>query len=103
MHGRPSQKSEPAAFRSANETTETAIQSLPYKNPFDKMAPELIVKNAKIYTCDPAKPWAEALASEGGKVSAVGPAGDIEKLAGPATQVVDAGVCCNAASSNSEQ
>ena len=55
------------------------------------MAPSLIIHNAKIYTVDPAQPWAEALACAHGRVVAVGTNAAVLPLAGPATQRLDAG------------
>lgn len=54
-------------------------------------APELVIVNAKVFTADPAQPFAEALAIEGGKFSAVGTSIDIRALAGAETRVIDAG------------
>lgn len=51
---------------------------------------DLIVTNARILTMDGANPRAEAIALAGGRIAAVGSADDILKLAGPATQVIDA-------------
>lgn len=55
------------------------------------MNPNLIVHNAKIYTVDPAHPWAEAVACANGRVLAVGRNADILPLAGPDTRQIDAG------------
>ena len=55
------------------------------------MTPTLILHNAKIYTVDPACPWAEAVACTGGVITAVGTAAEILPLAGPETNVIDAG------------
>jgi predicted amidohydrolase YtcJ len=52
---------------------------------------DLIVRNAKITTLDPKQPTATALAVRDGLVAAVGDEADVMKLAGEATQVVDAG------------
>ena len=54
-------------------------------------APDLIVTNAKIFTADPARPYAQAVAVEKGVFTAVGTDGEVRKLAGPKTKVVDAG------------
>jgi len=51
----------------------------------------LVIVNAKVFTADAARPFAEALAIEGGKFSAAGTSTDIRALAGPETRVVDAG------------
>jgi predicted amidohydrolase YtcJ len=54
-------------------------------------APDLVVVNAKVFTADPARPYAEAVAVENGTFTTVGSSADIRRLAGPATRVVDAG------------
>ncbi|WP_114241070.1 amidohydrolase [Dyella sp. C9] len=53
--------------------------------------PTLIIHNAKIYTGVAARPEVQALAVAGDHVAAVGTNGQIRSLAGPATQLVDAG------------
>ncbi|MDV3128358.1 amidohydrolase [Mycobacterium sp. 21AC1] len=53
-------------------------------------SPDLIVTNARIYTCDSSSPWAEALAVSGGAITAVGTSHQIDALATPATEVVNA-------------
>ncbi len=55
------------------------------------MTPDLIVTNGKILTMDPANPKAEALAIAGGRIIAVGVRALVEPMAGPSTQMVDAG------------
>ena len=54
------------------------------------MAAEMIVVNAKVLTMDPRNPRAEAVALGGGKVLAVGTRAEVEALAGPGAQVIDA-------------
>jgi predicted amidohydrolase YtcJ len=51
---------------------------------------DLIVLSAKIWTADPAHPFAEALAARGGRLIAVGAGRDVERLRGPQTRVIDA-------------
>lgn len=53
-------------------------------------APSLIVVNAKNFTADP-RPRAEAVATEQGRLSAVGGDADIRAMAGPGTRIIDAG------------
>jgi predicted amidohydrolase YtcJ len=53
-------------------------------------APDLIVLASSVYTIDDAMPKAEALAVKNGRFVAVGGNDEVRKLAGPATQVVDA-------------
>ncbi len=50
----------------------------------------LIVINARIWTGDDARPWAEALAIQEDTLLAVGTTTDIQALAGPDTRVIDA-------------
>ncbi len=54
-------------------------------------APDLIVVSAKVFTADPARPYAEAFAVEKGAFSAVGTDAEVRKLAGPKTRVIDVG------------
>lgn len=49
--------------------------------------PELILTGARIYTVDPARPWAEAVAVSAGRITAIGSRGEIGALAGPRTEV----------------
>src|SRR5215470_5398589 len=51
---------------------------------------DVVIVNARIATLDPRAPTASAIAMRGGAVAAVGTASDVEKLRGPATQVIDA-------------
>jgi predicted amidohydrolase YtcJ len=53
------------------------------------LAPELILRNARIYTLDPRQPVAGALAIKAGRILAVGDDASIAALAGANTQVVD--------------
>ena len=50
----------------------------------------LILTNAKIWTGDPSRPQAEAIAVVGDRVLAAGAIGEIDSLRGPKTRVVDA-------------
>ncbi len=50
---------------------------------------DMILKLGRIWTGDPARPWAEALAARGGAVAAVGTAEEVERFRGPNTRVVD--------------
>ncbi len=50
---------------------------------------DLVLVSAKIWTGDPARPEAEALAVRSGRIVAVGTNAAIEKLRGPSTTVVD--------------
>ena len=54
-------------------------------------AADTIVTNARVYTVDPARPWAEAVAVKDGRVLFVGPAKAALRHKGAGTAVVDAG------------
>ncbi|MEZ5419621.1 MAG: amidohydrolase family protein [Vicinamibacterales bacterium] len=53
--------------------------------------PDLLIVNARVFTNDPARPWAEAVAVKGQRVVAVGESGALRQSAGDATRVIDAG------------
>jgi len=53
-------------------------------------APTLAIVNARIWTGDQRRPWADALAATGDRLVLVGTSAAVQKLAGPATRVVDA-------------
>jgi predicted amidohydrolase YtcJ len=55
----------------------------------DPAPADLVLVSSKIWTGDPARPAAEALAVRGGRIIAVGTNAEVERLAGPATQRVD--------------
>jgi len=50
---------------------------------------DLIIKVKRIWTGDPANPWAEALAARGGAIAAVGKSADVMAFRGPSTRVID--------------
>lgn len=52
---------------------------------------ELILTNARAYTVEAARPWAEAVAIRDGRILAVGTAAEVARLAGPDTRTVDLG------------
>ena len=54
-------------------------------------AASLVVANARIYTADPAQPWAEALACSGDRIVRIGRTNDVEALEERGTQVIDGG------------
>ena len=54
------------------------------------MADKILI-NGRIWTGDEARPWAEAAAVRDGRILAAGPAADIRNIAGPRTEVLDAG------------
>lgn len=50
---------------------------------------DLILRNGTIHTLDPAQPRAQAVASRGGRIVAVGDDASVDQLRGPATRVID--------------
>lgn len=54
-------------------------------------APDLIISNARVFTANPAQPWAEAVAVQDGRITAVGTSAEIDALAGEETRRIDAG------------
>ena len=54
-------------------------------------APTLAVVNARIWTGEPKRPWADALAATGERITLVGTSAAVKKVATAATRVVDAG------------
>ncbi|MFJ3502530.1 amidohydrolase [Streptomyces sp. NPDC090135] len=51
---------------------------------------DLLVRNAKVFTGDPARPEARAVAIRDGRIAALGDDHDLAPLVGPGTRVVDA-------------
>jgi predicted amidohydrolase YtcJ len=51
----------------------------------------LAIVNARVWTGDAKRPWADAVAVTGERISAVGSSAEIRKLASPLTRIVDAG------------
>lgn len=54
-------------------------------------APQLVLVNAKVFTADPALPYAQAVAIEDGRILAVGSNDQVRALTGPNTRIIDAG------------
>src|SRR5262249_34688914 len=52
---------------------------------------ELVIRNAKVWTVDPALPEAEAIAVRDGRIAAVGDDPDVRDAVGPGAEEVDAG------------
>jgi predicted amidohydrolase YtcJ len=52
--------------------------------------PTIAIVNARVWTGDPRRPWADAVAVTGDRISAVGSSAEINKLARPVTRVIDA-------------
>jgi len=55
------------------------------------MTADLILTNGRVYTVDPVRPWAEAVACRDGRILAVGDDAEVGTMAGPATRVIDCG------------
>ena len=51
--------------------------------------PDLVVVNAEVLTMDDSQPTAQALAVGQDRILAVGEKADIQRLAGPDTQIID--------------
>jgi predicted amidohydrolase YtcJ len=49
---------------------------------------DLLIVGAPVWTGDPARPWADAVAVRDGRVAAAGPAPEVTALRGPATRVL---------------
>jgi predicted amidohydrolase YtcJ len=57
-----------------------------------RIAPaDILIVHAKIYTLDPQKPWAEAVAIRKGKIIAIGREEEVERFRGIGTKRIDAG------------
>jgi predicted amidohydrolase YtcJ len=67
---------------SCSDSTKTAPPSTP--------AASLAIINARVWTGDPAKPWAQAVAANGALIAAVGTTEDVQRAAAGA-EVIDAG------------
>src|SRR5687768_14534078 len=50
----------------------------------------LAVVNARVWTGDPRRPWADAIAVEGERIAMVGSSAEVRKLAAASTNVIDA-------------
>ncbi len=57
----------------------------------ERKAPDLILRNGRVYTSDDSMPRAEAFAITDGRFAAVGSSADVMNLKGPGTEVIDAG------------
>jgi predicted amidohydrolase YtcJ len=51
--------------------------------------PDIVLLNARVYTVDAARPWAEAVAITGDRIAAVGTTADMRALAGARTRTID--------------
>ena len=52
--------------------------------------PTLAIVNARIWTGDPRRPWADAIAASADRLVAVGSSAEVRKLAMPSTRIIDA-------------
>src|SRR5688572_32854400 len=53
--------------------------------------PDTILTNGRVFTANPAQPWAEAIAIRGDRVIAVGSTAEVSALAGDGTRRIDVG------------
>lgn len=68
-----------------------AIASCAHAPPNRAGAPDLILSGGKVFTADPARPWAEAVAIRGERVVAVGSTAEVNALAGSGTRRIGLG------------
>ncbi|HEV3486441.1 MAG TPA: amidohydrolase family protein, partial [Vicinamibacterales bacterium] len=59
-------------------------------NASSQTEPTLAVVNARVWTGDSSRPWADAVAAAGDRIVAVGSSAEVRKLATAATRVIDA-------------
>lgn len=52
---------------------------------------DLVIHDAKVYTVDPQRPWADAVAIKGDRISWVGDESGAKTKIGPSTRIIDAG------------
>lgn len=57
----------------------------------DRPTPVLAIVNARVWTNDPRRPWADALLVRGERILAVGSSAELRKRAGGGAAVIDAG------------
>jgi predicted amidohydrolase YtcJ len=62
-----------------------ALAAQPVRTP----AADLVLVNGRVYTLDPARPWAEAIAIAGSRIVAVGTNADVRRAAAESTRVLD--------------
>src|SRR5512138_3408585 len=63
---------------------------MPHSHPTSPATPFLAIVNARIWTNDPARRWADALLARDGPVTAVGSSAELRKRAGTGATIVDA-------------
>jgi len=52
--------------------------------------PALAIVNARVWTGDPRRPWADAVFLRAGRIESLGASAEVKKLAGTATKLIDA-------------
>src|SRR5262249_37867401 len=52
---------------------------------------DLVIRNAKVYTVDPQRPWADAVVIKGDRIVWVGDESGAKVEIGPSTRAIDAG------------
>jgi predicted amidohydrolase YtcJ/beta-lactamase class A len=52
-------------------------------------AADLVLMGGRVWTGNKSQPWAEAIASRGERISAIGPNDEVKKFIGPQTRVID--------------
>ncbi len=62
----------------------------PITSAAEPSTPDILIRNARVVTLDAADSRAEAVAIQGDRIFAVGKTGDLEKLVGPRTKIIDA-------------
>jgi predicted amidohydrolase YtcJ len=75
----------PPPARAMQQTT-SPLTLAPAPPPVDALA----IVNARVWTGDPRRPWADAILVRGERIEAVGSSAEVKKRAGTATKVVDA-------------
>jgi predicted amidohydrolase YtcJ/mono/diheme cytochrome c family protein len=73
-----------APFPTARERAVEAESGIP-------SYPDMVLLNGKVFTADPARPWAEAIAIRGERIMAVGSSAEIRALAGAGTRRIELG------------
>src|SRR5438876_1481825 len=79
----------PAAMLPAAWILPAAVFAAAGAAPVAADEPDLILAGGKIFTADPARPWAEALAIAGDRIVTVGSSAEVRPLAGHATRVIE--------------
>src|SRR3712207_8818898 len=64
--------------------------AMPPSHASSQTQPTLAVVNARVWTGDPRRPWADAVAAAGDRIVAAGSGAEVRKHATPANRAVDA-------------